>query len=94
MAYLSPKTRADLIARREKYQAELDLAHEAYLKTLTPNESYEFDDGAAGRQKAKRHKPSVISQEIERLEAAIDKIDRKLTGGGLVSIQVRRGGFW
>lgn len=90
MAFISSKTRADLIARRVIYQAELDLAHEAYTKALTPNESYEFDDGATGRQKAKRHKPSVLSQEIERLEAAIDKIDRRLSGGGLVSIQVRR----
>lgn len=90
MAYITPTQRSALLARRATYQAELDLAHEAYAAALTPNESYEFDDGATGRQKAKRHKPSVISQEIERLEAAIDKIDRKLAGGGLVSIQVRR----
>lgn len=83
-------TRQILIERLEKKKAQLVIVEKTYEELLAePNESYRFDSGE-GSQATKKRKLSDLSEQIDKLEAEIDGICRRLQGKGLTQIALRR----
>lgn len=93
MTCLSSTTIASLEAQLAAKQAQLTLANAALSKALANGdvESYKFDSGE-GSQSTKLRSLSQLQSAIEKLEADISTIERKLNGGGIVSMRVRRWG--
>lgn len=91
MGYLSSARKARIKARIVTKEAQLTAARTAYDAALASadTESYKFDS-REGRQETVLRSPSVIAREIDRLESEIDRLYRKLEGGGLVSLNLRR----
>ena len=74
-----------------KILAQLETANEAYEKALANMdvEEYRFNSGE-GNQMAKQADINKLGREIERLEAARDRLIRKLEGRGIVNLNMRR----
>lgn len=90
MSCLSTSMRNMYLARLAKKQQQLEVAEATYERLLEQDvESYRFDPGDATQQ-AKRRKIKELSDEIDRLELQIDRIQRKLNGSGLVNFTLRR----
>lgn len=72
-------------------EALLVLAYEAYNKALgsADTESYLFDS-REGKQQTTLRSPSVIYNEIRHLESEIERLYRRLSGTGIVSMNLRR----
>ena len=90
MSINDPTYKADLEARLTAKRAQL-LATQAALLELIPQniEEYKLDTGEM-EQRARRRKVKELQELQEALESEIDSIYRRLNGGGLVSLNLRR----
>lgn len=87
--------RQKLIERIRIKQAQLDKANEvleAALEMGGETQSYTFNSGE-GQQSATKRPLKEIYDLIERLEAEISNLYRKLNGNGLVNLNLRRNRF-
>ena len=91
MSCLSSRIRARIQASIVKLEAQLVLANAAYDLALgsADVQAYEFDS-KEGRQETTLRSPSVIAKEIDRIEAKLDRLYRRLEGGGIVNMNLRR----
>jgi hypothetical protein len=90
MTCISQSRRAEIIAAIEKKQAQLAIVQATYERALAQeNESYTFDSGE-GRQQAKFRGLDKIADQIDRLESQIAALQRKLSGTGVVNVNLRR----
>ncbi len=81
---------AQLKARLKTKLAQLDAANLLYDELLTDStESYRFDSGE-GSQQAKSKKLSDVQDQISILESEIDRLQAKLSGKGIVNMNMRR----
>lgn len=94
MACPSSSLRARYLARLQSIETKLEYLDEAYDAAVQNSEveEYRFNSGE-GSQQTKRRKPEEIRKEIEALEASYDRYYRKLTGGGLTNLNLRRKRF-
>ena len=77
-------TRATLEARLAAREADLVIANATYTTLLGKiNSTYTFESHADGEQSATKQKLKNIREEIQFLEAEIDKINLQLNGGSL-----------
>lgn len=90
MSINDPTYRADLEARLAAKRAQL-LLTQAALEELIPQniEEYKLDTGEM-EQRARRRKVKELQELQESLESEIDSIYRRLNGGALVSMNLRR----
>jgi len=89
MSALTPAQEArvrELIAEKE---AQLVTVRTAYTTAVSEVESYTFNSGSAS-QSVKRQKLETLSEEQQRLEDQLDSLYRKLEGGGLANMNMRR----
>jgi hypothetical protein len=91
MGCLPPSQVAAIKAAIAKLDALIDAAYTAYTAALTNSEieTYRFDSGE-GSQRADRRAPAEIREEIENLEAARNRLARKLAGTSNTTINWRR----
>jgi hypothetical protein len=67
-----------------------DVVYATYLKALeNPNKKYRLDTGE-GSQMTETRSLNELRDQLERLDANIDLLQRRLCGQGLASIAVRR----
>jgi tetrahydromethanopterin S-methyltransferase subunit B len=88
---LSSTRVAELEAQLTKLESSLEKAYTAYDSALETGgvKSFKFDSGEAS-QWAQYHSLSDISDQIDRIEARIDYINRKLNGRANVILALRR----
>ena len=90
MSYLSSSEIARIEALIATKEAQLVLANATYEALLANDiESYQFDSNE-GSQRARRVKISEMKDQIDSLEAEIERLGRRLKQGGLVNITLRR----
>jgi polyhydroxyalkanoate synthesis regulator phasin len=90
MSYQSESERARIQALIDTKTAQLAIANETYTKILANEiEEYRFDSNE-GSQRARRYKMSELKTQIDSLEAEIERLQRRLKSGGLVSVTLRR----
>jgi hypothetical protein len=89
MSYLNPEIRAELLADLEAKEEALAAARTAYLEALERPEEYWFNSGD-GRQHVKNRSLRQLGEAVQRLENQVDTLRRKLRGGSLVNIRLRR----
>lgn len=90
MSYLSSYEIARIEALIATKQAQLALANTTYSSLLEQDiEEYSFNSNE-GSQRARRVKLSMIKDQIDSLEAEIERLSRRLKQGGLVNITLRR----
>ncbi len=96
MAFFTANRKTALEARLAKKQAQLDKLYEAYDDASDNVKEYRFDSGE-GSQRTEYRDLKDISTEIVRLEKEIDALIRKISGIGVVNMNLRRkqyrGGF-
>jgi tRNA U34 5-carboxymethylaminomethyl modifying GTPase MnmE/TrmE len=90
MSYLDSSVRTYIRQRIER-KTELLIKAEAQLEELLdhPLEDYKFDSNE-GSQRSKRRKIDDLKSLIDSLEAEIDQLTRKLRGGALAVLNLRR----
>lgn len=90
MSYKSAEEIARIQALIDTKVAQLAIANTTYNKLLAqPVEEYRFDSNE-GSQRARRMKINDMKTQIDSLEAEIERLERRLKVGGLVSIVTRR----
>lgn len=91
MSYLPADERSRILAEIAAKEEQLTAANAAYLRALSGSDvqSYRFDSGE-GSQSASRRKPKEIADEIEALEAGLSRLRRRLSGTGVVNLNLRR----
>jgi hypothetical protein len=93
MSYLDPTSQGVIRARIARKQAQLELAYTALDAALDPAraviQSYKFDSGE-GAQYASNRKPEEIQSLITQLENQIQRDVNRLTGAGIVNLNLRR----
>lgn len=91
MVCISSATLARIQAQITVKEAQLAVANEAYLKALgsADTESYTFDS-KEGKQATTLRSPSVISNEIKKIEAELNRLYNRLSGTGIVNMNLRR----
>ena len=90
MTVLSSATRTALLAQKAIYVALLATAYEGFEAGLaTANKSYKLDT-AEGLQTATKRSFAEQQKSIDWLESRIEFIDRRLNGGLVVDVVVRR----
>ena len=90
MTVLSSDTRTALIEKKTALEAILADAMTAFATSSgSDKKSYKFDSGE-GAHSATKHSLKDQWDNIERLEAAIDHIDRRLNGKLNFNLNVRR----
>jgi hypothetical protein len=89
---LPSATRIAIEAQLAILQTQLDAANTAYTVALGSGdvESYTFDSNE-GKQSTTLRSPTVIFKQIEAIQSRIDRLTRRLTGAGLVNLNLRRG---
>ena len=82
--------RAEWEARIEEIDELLPILHANYKERIAQSvDQYTFDS-SEGMQKAKRVSLSELKEQIDSLRAERDQLCRKLKGGGVVNMNVRR----
>ena len=90
MAYTSASEQARIRALITEKETQLAIARETYKKLLANEiEEYRFDSNE-GSQRTRRFKPTELKDQIDSLEAEIERLNRRLKSGGLVSVVLRR----
>jgi uncharacterized protein YceH (UPF0502 family) len=90
MTCINSSTRTRLLARLAKREASLIIAEAAYDELLANNvEMYRLDT-TEGEQTTKRRKVADLKSQIDALESEIDNIRRRLSGTGIVNMNLRR----
>lgn len=90
MSINDPTYKADLEARLVAKRAQLVLTEAAIAELIPQNiEEYRLNSGEMA-QWARRRKVNELSQLQEKLESEIDALYRRLNGGGITSINMRR----
>jgi len=90
MSITDPTYKADLEARLAAKRAQLLATQAAILELIPQNiEEYKLDTGEM-EQRARRRKVKELQELQESLESEIDSIYRRLNGGSLVSMNLRR----
>lgn len=90
MSCLSSARRAEITAEIAKKEAQLANAEASYEKALNEDTaSYRFDSGE-GSQRLQARKLQEWADVIDRLQARIDSLKRKLAGTGLLNMRVWR----
>ncbi len=96
MAFYTANRKTALEERLAKKQSQLEKLYEVYDDASDKTKEYRFDSGE-GSQRAEYRDLKDISAEIVRLEKEIDALIRKLSGIGVVNMNLRRkqygGGF-
>lgn len=87
MSYNTAEIQAQLAQKR----SQLAAANAAYEAALGNSEvqTYRFSSGE-GDQSTTRRKPAEIRVEIKSLEQEIKRLERRLSGGGLCTMNLRR----
>ena len=87
---VSTAERAEIQAMITAKLAQLAIANETYTKLLAKDiAEYRFDSNE-GSQRARRVELKAFKDQIDSLEAAIDRLRRRLNAGGLVNFALRR----
>lgn len=87
---LTPAERARIEAQIATKEQQLETANTTLSSLLSvDHESYKFDSNE-GAQQVKRLKMLDLKEIIDSLESEIENLNRKLRGGGIVNINVRR----
>ncbi len=90
MSINDPTYKADLEARLLAKRAQLTATQAAILELIPQNiEEYKLDSSEM-EQRVRRRKVSELQKLQESLESEIDSIYRRLNGGGLVTMNLRR----
>ena len=90
MACINSTTRTRLLARLAKREASLVIVEVTYDEALAVNlEMYRFDS-TEGEQTSKRRKLQDLKDQVDSLQAEIDNIRRRLSGQGIVNMNLRR----
>lgn len=89
MAYLVTSLITQINERITKKQTQLAAADLALDAAITEIESYKFDSGE-GNQTTKYRKIEELQNLINSLEKQIESLQRRLSGTGIVNINLRR----
>jgi hypothetical protein len=91
MANLPSSTRTRIQASITAKESQLALARTAYETALASGdtESYLFDS-REGKQSTTLRSPSVLAKQVSQLEAEIERLYRRIEGGGIVNMNLRR----
>jgi len=90
MSINDPTYKASLEARLAAKQAQLTATQAAILELIPQNiEEYKMDSGEM-EQRVRRRKVKELQELQDNLESEIDSIYRRLNGGSLVSMNMRR----
>ena len=90
MSINDPTYKADLEARLTAKRAQLVLTQTALSELIPVNiEEYKMDSGEM-EQRVRRRKVKELQELQESLESEIDSIYRRLNGGAIVSMNMRR----
>lgn len=90
MAYTSAAEITRIQALITTKQDQLAIANATYTKLLGKDiEEYRFDSNE-GSQRARRVKLNEFKDQIDSLEAEIERLARRLKAGGIVNIVLRR----
>lgn len=91
MSCLPSQIEARVRAQIAKLEPLLTLAYTAYTAALgeADVESYKFDS-KEGSQQTSMRSPSVVLKQIDMLESQLSRLYRRLEGGGLVNMNLRR----
>jgi hypothetical protein len=94
MAYLTPALRSRIQLQIATKELQLEAANNSLTAALGNAEvqTYQFDSGE-GRQSTTRRKPEEIIRVIRQLESEIERLYRRLSGSGLVNMNLRRIGL-
>jgi endonuclease IV len=87
---LNSTTRANLLARKAKLETQISNLNDTF-DSLSQQQirEYNFNSGE-GSQQAKRRSLKDIQDALDRAQAELDAICRRLAGKGLTSIRSRR----
>lgn len=91
MGTLSSVVYNRILAQISTKETQLAAANEAYLKALQSGdtESYSFDS-KEGKQSTTLRSPTVLAKTISQLEAELNRLYRRIEGGGVVNMNLRR----
>jgi hypothetical protein len=91
MSCITSTERARIVTAITTKETQLAAVNAAYLESLTNAEiqTFTFDSGE-GKQSTTRRKPGELADAINRLESEINRLRRRLTGGGIVNMNLRR----
>lgn len=91
MSCISSTERARIVAQITTKEAQLAALNTAYTAALTASEikSYKFDTGE-GSQSTTRRDPAELYSQIRQIEMQLDRLYRRLNGGGIVNLNMRR----
>jgi hypothetical protein len=92
MAFISATARARIEAQIATKEAQLAAANTAYTAALGSGdvESYSLDT-KEGKQATTLRSPAVLLKAIQQLESEINRLYRRLEGGGICNLNLRRG---
>ncbi len=79
-------------ARADKIVVRLALLEESYNAALTGDYDEYRLDTAGGSQRVRRRSLSSMASEIQRLEAELDQLLRRLSCSGVTAFKLRRRG--
>jgi hypothetical protein len=94
MSYLSSAIRTRIEQQIATKTAQLDAANTAYTAALANSEIQTFTlDTGEGKQSSTRRNPKQLLEVIRLLESDLDRLYRRLNGGGIVNMNLRRRGW-
>jgi len=91
MSCLTTVQIAEIQAKIAKRKEQLTKAEDAHEAALTEIEEYRFDSGV-GSQRVRYRDLDKLRKAITHIEASIDWLERRLTGKGISSLNLRRKG--
>lgn len=90
MAYLSAATRTRLLTELATVETQIENANTALTSLMSQEiESYRLDTGE-GSQQARRVDVEKFERMISRLETKAEALRQRLSGRGIVNMNVRR----
>lgn len=90
MSCYSSSRIAQLKTRLTRKSTQLDLANSLYDELLSDStQSYRIDSGEGSQQEVTK-KLNEVQDQISTLESEIDRLQAKLSGKGIVNMNMRR----